>query len=266
MCAIGMYAPVVVQIKSAPLQEPIIRTVRLPRAPAECVVVVPTYNEGENIASLIHALQSLSEPVDILVVDDNSPDGTADIVRRLMREHDGIYLLHRSDKRGLGNAYKAGFDFALKQGWEYICQMDADFSHNPTDIPKLLTLCRKNADIAIGSRYVAGGKIIGWPWRRWLLSRVANLVAQTMLQCRINDLTGGFKCFTRNALKQINLTEVASEGYIFQVEMNHRAKKKNLRIKQCPICFTDRRLGSSKMGKAEASQGFQQLIRLCRPV
>ncbi len=232
------------------------------RLASECVVVVPTYNERENIATLIKALQSLEEPVDILVVDDNSPDGTAKVVRQLMQTHDGIYLLQRPCKNGLGNAYKAGFTFALQHGWKYICQMDADFSHNPVDVLRLLKLCRNGTDVALGSRYTRGGRIEGWPWRRWLLSRGANFLAQTMLQSRIDDLTGGFKCFTREALERINLDRIGSEGYIFQVEMNHRAWQERLKIKQLPICFTDRRRGISKMGKGEAQKGILQLLRL----
>jgi dolichol-phosphate mannosyltransferase len=234
----------------------------IPLRSSECVVVVPTYNERENIASLISALQSLSEPVDILVVDDNSPDGTAEIVRNRIRQREGIYLLVRPGKTGLGSAYKAGFAFALRHGWKYIAQMDADFSHNPKDVLRLLQACRTGADVAIGSRYVKGGRIEGWPLKRWIISRGANLLAQVMLRSRIRDLTGGFKCFTRQAMEQIDLNRVASEGYIFQVEMNHRARDQGLTIRQVPICFTDRKRGLSKMGTQEARDGIRQLWRM----
>ena len=234
------------------------------RTGSECLVVIPTYNERENIAALIHALRALDEPLDVLVVDDNSPDGTAEIVRELMARHDGIYLLQRSGKQGLGTAYRAGFTFALQHGWQYICQMDADFSHDPQAVLDLLALCRSGADVAVGSRYVGGGRTIGWPWRRRLLSRGANLCAQVLLHSRLTDMTGGFKCFTRSALQQIDLARISSQGYIFQVEMNHRAEQHHLTIKQHPIHFTDRRHGTSKMGIDEARGGLKQLIRLAR--
>ena len=232
------------------------------RPGADCLVVIPTYNERENIAAMIGALRSLSEPVDILVVDDNSPDGTAEVVKALIASEDGIYLLQRPGKQGLGNAYKAGFAFALQHGWSYIVQMDADFSHDPTDVSRLLSSCRLGSDITIGSRYVKGGRIAGWPLKRWLLSRCANLTAQIMLRSNIKDVTAGFKCFRREALEKIDLSKVASEGYVFQVEVNHRAKLEKLSIKQIPICFSDRRQGVSKMGKDEAVGGFKQLIVL----
>lgn len=235
---------------------------QLQSSTSDSIVVVPTYNERENIKSLINALRKLPVPLDILVVDDNSPDGTAGVVRDLIEENDGIYLIQRSGKLGLGSAYKEGFSFALRHGWDYICQMDADFSHNPDDLVRLIGSCRGGADVALGSRYVKGGKISGWPLRRWLLSRFANMLAQTMLFTRVNDLTGGFKCFRASAVKQIDLERVQSEGYLFQVEMNHLAAKEHLSVKQIPICFTDRTLGQSKMGKHEAKDGFAQLKRL----
>lgn len=229
---------------------------------SNCIVVIPTYNECENITSLIDALRALPEALDILVVDDNSPDGTADLVRKLIRKHEGIYLLQRPQKAGLGTAYREGFTFALLHGWKYICQMDADFSHNPTDITRLIDACRNGADVAVGSRYVKGGRVIGWPWKRWLLSRTANLYAQILTRCPVRDVTGGFKCFTREALQEIDLSCITSEGYIFQVEVNYRAFKKALRIEQLPIRFTERKCGTSKMGANEAREGFSQLINV----
>ncbi len=229
---------------------------------SDCIVVIPTYNERENIASMIATLRSLAEAPDILIVDDNSPDGTAQVVRGLIETHEGIHLLQRKGKLGLGSAYKAGFAFALRHGWKYICQMDADFSHDPADIPRLIAGCRAGADVAIGSRYVKGGRIRGWPWQRWLLSRTANFVAQVILRSRVKDLTGGFKCFSRQAMEKINLQRVTSEGYIFQVEMNHWAGREGLRTSHIPICFTERRSGTSKMGKDEAISGLWQLLYL----
>jgi dolichol-phosphate mannosyltransferase len=227
---------------------------------ADCLVVIPTFNERENIAAMIHALKSLPEPPDILVVDDNSPDGTARIVMGLIETIDGLYLLRRPHKTGLGGAYKAGFAFAVQHGWSYIVQMDADFSHDPQDVPKLIKACKDGADAAIGSRYIQGGRIKGWPWKRWLLSRGANLLAQVLLRCHIQDMTAGFKCFNRKALQSVNLNQVSSEGYIFQVEMNYRLKKECLNICQIPICFTDRQKGVSKMNFREPLEAIKQLV------
>lgn len=228
----------------------------------DCVVIVPTYNERENIGALVDALKHIGEPVDILIIDDNSPDSTAALVQQLMQSCSGIYLMQRPGKAGIGSAYKEGFTFALRKSWRYICQMDADFSHNPEDVLRLLENCRKGADLTIGSRYILGGRIVGWSlWRRFL-SRTANFLAQFLLQSQINDLTSGFKCFTREALELINLDCITSDGYIFQVEMNHRARLKGLRIEQLPICFTERRRGKSKLGMKEAWLGMWQLFRL----
>ncbi len=228
----------------------------------DCIVVVPTYNEKDNIIPMVTALKQLPIPVDILVVDDNSPDGTAEIVQKLIERYKGLYLIKRPKKKGLGSAYKDGFGFAVRNGWKYICQMDADFSHEPADVCRLLAACREGADVAIGSRYKRGGKIEGWPLKRWLISRTANLYAQILTRSRIKDLTGGFKCFTRGALEKINLNHVNSEGYVFQVEMNYRAAKQGLRIERLPICFTDRIRGFSKLGKDEAINGAKQLLKL----
>jgi len=237
-----------------------------PQLPAgDCLVVVPTYNERENIADLIYALQGLTEQVDILIVDDNSPDGTAESVQQLMDSHGGIYLMRRPEKKGIGSAYREAFNFALQKSWRYICQIDADFSHNPEDVLRLLKSCRNGAGLTIGSRYILGGKIIGWSlWRRFV-SRTANLLSQLLLKSQINDLTSGFKCFTREALELINLDCITSDDYIFQVEMNHRARLKGLRIEQLPICFTERRRGKSKLGIKEAWIGLWRLFRLAWP-
>lgn len=229
---------------------------------SECIIVIPTYNERENVSKLICCLKSLSEPLDILVIDDNSPDGTARLVETLIQEVEGLYLLKRPSKAGLGSAYKAGFTFALRHGWKYIVQMDADFSHSPADVLRLLDACRNGADVAIGSRYVKGGRIEGWPWKRWLLSRGANLLAQIMVGGRIADMTAGFKCFSRKALETIGLGRITSEGYIFQVEMNHLARCEGLTIRQLPICFSDRKYGQSKMTFLESKQGIIQLCKL----
>ncbi len=229
---------------------------------SDCVVIIPTYNECENISRMITALKSLPYPVDILVVDDNSPDGTANVVREKMQFYDGVYLLHREKKEGLGKAYKAGFQFALRGGWEYICQMDADFSHNPKDVMCLLHECQNGSDIVIGSRYVKGGKTIGWPLKRRIISKIANIVAKILLRIKIDDITAGFKCFTRSALEKINVNQIESEGYIFQVEVNHRARCENIPVKQIPISFTDRTRGESKLGRKEAKQGLIQLFKL----
>ena len=229
---------------------------------SECLVVIPTYNERENIGDMISALQGIGEQVDILVVDDNSPDGTATLVQQVIQSRSGIYLMHRPGKGGLGSAYKEAFTFALQKSWRYICEMDADFSHNPQDIVRLLENCRKGADLTIGSRYIPGGSVVGWSlWRRFV-SRAANITAQVLLRSKICDITSGFKCFKRQTLKSIDLDCVTSEGYIFQVEMNHRARLKGLKIEQVPICFKERRQGKSKLGMKEALVGIWQLFRL----
>ena len=213
------------------------------------IIVIPTYNEADNIENLIERILSLKiDGLDILIVDDNSPDGTAQIVEKLMEKHANIHLLTRPEKAGLGTAYVAGFKYALEKGYDYIFEMDADFSHNPDEIPNFLKKIEE-CDLVIGSRYVTGVNVINWPLSRLILSVGANKYTQIITGMPIKDCTGGFKCFRRQVLEQIDLDRIRSDGYSFQIEMNFKAWKKGFRICEIPIVFTDREAGSSKMSK-----------------
>lgn len=213
------------------------------------IVVIPTYNEAQNIEQMIDRIlfQGIRN-LDILVVDDNSPDGTGDIVSRIARCESNVHLLRRPAKAGLGTAYVAGFKYALKQGYDYIFEMDADFSHDPDEIPNFLEAL-KDHDLVIGSRYKTGVNVINWPITRLVLSVGANKYTQLITGMPIKDCTGGYKCFRRQVLEAIDLDRIASDGYSFQIEMNFKAWKKGFRIIEIPIVFADREAGSSKMSK-----------------
>lgn len=212
-------------------------------------VVIPTYNEKENIGSLIEAIILLNIPeLSILVVDDSSPDGTGKIVEECAKKHSQVSLFTRAKKEGLGRAYIAGFQEAIKRGADAIIQMDADFSHDPNDIPRLVNKIQ-NYDLVIGSRYMQGGKVSDWATNRRLLSQWANIYARMVTGVPISDLTGGFKIWRTELLKKINLDTVRADGYGFQIEMNSRAKFHNGRISEMPIVFIDRRIGKSKLHK-----------------
>ena len=212
------------------------------------LVVVPTYNERENLPSLAQCLLALQVPVDLLVVDDNSPDGTGKIADELAAKHPSIHVLHRQEKNGLGRAYIDGFKWALKNGYEFIMEMDGDFSHNPDDIPTFLEAARKDdADLVLGSRYVGGIRIINWPLHRLMLSKGAAHYVQIITGMPFSDPTGGFKCFRRRALETINLDAVRSNGYSFQIEMTHKLWRQGEKIVEVPIIFTERVEGHSKM-------------------
>lgn len=213
------------------------------------IVVIPTFNEAENIAYLIDTIKSSLPSTDILIVDDNSPDGTADIVREKMKEDDSIHLIVRQKKMGLGTAYCEGFKYALDKGFDYILQMDADFSHNPEELPRLVDEMA-NADLVIGSRYISGVNVVNWPLSRLILSYGANLYTRMITCLPIKDGTGGFKCFNAKYLKYIDLDKIHSNGYGFQIEMNYKMWKLGARIKEIPIIFVDRRSGESKMNKS----------------
>lgn len=213
------------------------------------IVVIPTFNEAENIAYLIDTIKSSLPSTDILIVDDNSPDGTADIVREKMKEDDSIHLIVRQKKMGLGTAYCEGFKYALDKGFDYILQMDADFSHNPSELPRIVSEM-ENADLVIGSRYISGVNVVNWPLSRLILSYGANLYTRIITCLPIKDSTGGFKCFNANYLKHIDLDHIRSNGYGFQIEMNYKMWKLGARIKEIPIIFVDRRSGESKMNKS----------------
>jgi dolichol-phosphate mannosyltransferase len=212
------------------------------------LVVVPTYNERENLLPLVQRLMALPTPVEVLVVDDNSPDGTGQVADELAAAHPSFHVLHRSEKNGLGRAYVAGFKWALERDYEFIIEMDGDFSHNPDDIPAFLQAA-KDAEVVLGSRYINGIRIINWPLRRLMLSKSAATYVRVITGMPFTDPTGGYKCFRRRALESIQLGEVESNGYSFQIEMTHRIWRQGMRIVEVPIIFTDRFLGHSKMSK-----------------
>ena len=212
----------------------------------ETLIVVPTYNERENLPSLAQRLLSLPVPVDLLVVDDNSPDGTGKIADELAAKYPNIHVLHRSEKNGLGRAYIAGFKWALEQGYEFIFEMDGDFSHNPDDIPRFIEAAQ-SADLVLGSRYVNGIRIINWPLKRLMLSKAAANYVRIITGMPFTDPTGGYKCFRRRALEAINLDEIRSNGYSFQIEMTHKVWRQGMKVVEVPIIFTDRFVGQSKM-------------------
>ena len=210
------------------------------------LVVVPTYNERENLPALVQRLLALPAPVDILVVDDNSPDGTGKLADELEAKHACIHVLHRNEKSGLGRAYIAGFKWALEQGYEFVFELDGDLSHNPDDIPMFLEAA-KNADLVLGSRYLNGIRIINWPLSRLMLSKGAAHYVRIITGMPFTDPTGGYKCFRRRALEAINLDEIHSNGYSFQIEMTHKLWRQGKKVVEVPIIFTDRYQGRSKM-------------------
>ena len=210
------------------------------------IVIIPTYNEISNISELINRILAIDCELDILFVDDSSPDGTGDFLQKISNKQKNIYVISRSKKMGLGTAYIAGFKWAIASNYEYVIQMDADLSHNPSDIVNLLDNIKKY-DLVIGSRYLDGFNVVNWPLRRLALSYCANLYVRILTGLPIHDSTGGFKCFKINVLKNINLDQIASEGYSFQIEMNYLSWISNNKIKEISITFTDRTIGDSKM-------------------
>ena len=210
------------------------------------LVVVPTFNERENLPPLTQRLLALPTPVDMLVVDDNSPDGTGRVADGLAERHSSIHVLHRTEKSGLGRAYIAGFKWALENRFEFILEMDGDFSHNPDDIPVFLDAA-KGADLVLGSRYLNGIRIINWPLSRLMLSKCAAKYVQVLTGMPFTDPTGGYKCFRRRALEAIALDAIRSNGYSFQIEMTHTLWRRGMKILEVPIVFTDRFQGHSKM-------------------
>ncbi len=221
----------------------------------KAIVIIPTYNEKDNIERIIHKILAVEPKLNILVVDDNSPDGTAEIVRKLMENDNRIHLIVREGKLGLGTAYIAGFKYALSKGYEAIFEMDADFSHSPDDIPRFLEAL-EDADLVIGSRYLTGVNVINWPLKRLILSYFANLYTRIVTGMPIRDATGGFKCFRAEALRQIDLSKIKTNGYGFQIEMNFRLWAKGFRVKEIPIIFYDRQNGTSKMNKKIIFEAF----------
>lgn len=212
------------------------------------IVIIPTYNEIENIENIIRVIFLLPEKFHILIVDDNSPDGTSSLVVKLQKEYNQqLFLETRQKKLGLGTAYVHGFHWALKNKYDYIFEMDADFSHNPSDLPLLLNACKKGADIAIGSRYVTGVNVVNWPLTRVLLSYFASIYVKIITGMKVNDPTAGFICYKRTVLEKINLNKIKFIGYAFQIEMKYRAYVKGFTLTEVPIIFTNRIKGKSKM-------------------
>ena len=225
------------------------------------IIVVPTYNERENIRALIPELIGLDPGIEVLVVDDSSPDGTAEAVREARAEHGRVHLVSREEKTGLGPAYREGFAKALELGADIIVQMDADFSHKPEVVPRLLQEI-DGYDVVIGSRYLDGVNVVNWPLSRLLLSYFANVYARWVTGLPLRDATGGFKCWRRDVLESIDLDSVQSDGYAFQIETSFLAHRKGFRIKEIPIVFEDRHSGTSKMTKAIVREAFWMVLKL----
>jgi dolichol-phosphate mannosyltransferase len=216
---------------------------------SDSIVIIPTYNEKENIEKIIRFVFNLKKEFDVLIVEDNSPDGTAEIVRRLISEFPGrLFMEERKGKLGLGTAYIHGFKWSLAKGYEYIFEMDADFSHNPEDLVKLYHACATDgADVAVGSRYVTGVNVVNWPMGRILMSYYASAYVRFITRIKVRDTTAGFVCYTRKVLEAIRLDKIRFIGYAFQIEMKYTSWKLGFRIKEVPIIFTDRTEGQSKM-------------------
>ena len=225
------------------------------------LVISPTYNEGKNIESLVNQVLGPNPDYHLLIVDDNSPDGTAAIVKELQQNYPNLSLEVRPGKAGLGTAYLFGFKWALERGYKAIVQIDADLSHDPKDVPMLVSELQ-NYDLIIGSRYVEGVSVVNWPIRRLILSYGANMYSRTVTGMPINDGTGGFKAWRGSLLRKIELNKVKSQGYSFQIEMNFRAWRQNARIKEEPIIFVDRTIGESKMSKAIMYEAIWMVLRL----
>ena len=230
----------------------------------EKVVIIPTYNEKENIAAIIGAVINLNLNYHILVIDDGSPDGTADIVKNLIKLYpQQLFLEERKGKLGLGTAYIHGFKWCIEKGYNYIFEMDADFSHNPNDLERLYKACKDDCgDVAVGSRYVPGGETENWPWDRQLYSRGGSLYTRLITWMPVNDPTAGFVCYTRKVLETINLDEIMFVGYAFQIEMKFASWKLGFKIVEVPIKFIDRQVGNSKMSKGIIKEGVLGVLKI----
>ena len=228
------------------------------------VIIIPTYNEKENIEKIIRKVFTLPEGFHILVIDDGSPDGTADIVKRLQKEYpQSLHIIERQGKLGLGTAYITGFNWALDNGYDYIFEMDADFSHNPDDLPKLYNACAKGgAGLAIGSRYCKGISVVNWPIGRVIMSYYASTYVRTVLGMKIFDCTAGFKCYTKRVLQKIDLDNIQMNGYGFQIEMKYTTYKLGFKIKEVPIIFINRTEGTSKMSSGIFGEAFWGVIKM----
>lgn len=230
----------------------------------EKLVIIPTYNEKENIENIIRAVFNLHEGFHVLVIDDGSPDGTAQIVKQLQSSFPNqLFIEERKGKLGLGTAYIHGFKWAIKKGYQFVCEMDADFSHNPADLPRLVEACKTGgADLAIGSRYVRGGAVANWPQNRILLSKGASLYTRMITWMPVMDPTAGFVCYRKELLEALNLDKIHFVGYAFQIEMKFATWKLKFRIKEVPITFVDRKLGASKMNKGIVKEGILGVLKL----
>ncbi len=228
-----------------------------------CLVIIPTYNEKENIEAIIRYVFGLSHPFDILVIDDGSPDGTAQIVKGLQKEFAQLHLIERSGKQGLGTAYITGFKWSLQQGYDYTFEMDADFSHNPDDLLRLHKACHEDgADLAIGSRYITGVNVVNWPMSRVLMSYYASVYVRLVTGIKVHDSTAGFVCYSRQLLSKMELDKIRFKGYAFQIEMKFTATKMGAKVTEVPIIFTNRVLGTSKMSGGIFSEAVFGVIRL----
>lgn len=226
------------------------------------LVIIPTYNEIENITQIIEAVLGLPEDFHVLIVDDNSPDGTAGVVERLQEQYATLHLLQREGKNGLGTAYVDGFKWALQRDYPYIFEMDADFSHNPADLSRLLASCKEKGGMVIGSRYVTGVNVVNWPLNRVLLSYGASIYVRWITRMPVKDTTAGFVCYAKEVLAQINLDRIRFVGYAFQIEMKYRVYVKQFPITEVPIIFTDRTRGESKMSKGIIKEAIFGVINL----
>lgn len=231
---------------------------------SDSLVIIPTYNEKENIEQIIRAVFGLEKSFHILIIEDGSPDGTAEIVRTLQKEFpEQLFMVERTGKLGLGTAYIAGFKWAIAHQYDYIFEMDADFSHNPNDLPRLYAACAEEGyDVAIGSRYVSGVNVVNWPMGRVLMSYFASKYVRFITGISINDTTAGFKCYRRRVLETINLDEIRFKGYAFQIEMKYTAYKCGFKIKEVPVIFINRELGESKMSGGIFSEAVFGVMRL----
>jgi len=220
------------------------------------IVIIPTYNERENVVAIIEAVFQLQQNFHVLVIDDGSPDGTAELVKNIQPNYPGqLFLEERKGKLGLGTAYIHGFRWSLDKGYNYICEMDADFSHSPKDLQRLVDACINGADVAVGSRYVRGGKVENWPWDRHVYSRGGSIYTRMITWMPVKDATAGFVCYRRQVLETINLDQIKFVGYAFQIEMKFASWKLGFRIIEVPITFVDRKLGVSKMNKGIIKEG-----------
>lgn len=228
------------------------------------IVIIPTYNEKENIAQIIHKVFSLAGDFNILIIDDNSPDGTALIIKQLVSIYENrLFLIERTGKLGLGTAYLTGFRWALRHNYEYIFEMDADFSHNPDDLIRLYDACHnQGADLAIGSRYISGINVINWPLRRVLMSYFASVYVRKITGMKIMDTTAGFKCYRHTVLRTIDIDKIRMKGYGFQIEMKFKTWKYGFKIIEIPIIFTDRSAGTSKMSGGIFGEAFKGVIKM----